>query len=468
VRRRIGRSIIATTLLTLLLAGIGTLLLTRAEALRSAQSDLESQAGALATAFSAVPAVDFDNTLVRARLARLQTQLAEDDARLLVVRDGDAITEVPAGLPLDEIEPIELSDGSLSGRSGDVVYAVARIGGPTDAVAATGVFVVVTRDAGELFSPAFRWFFLSALASLGAALVVAYLLAGRLARPVRAAADATRQIAGGDFAARVEPPGNNAELDDLAGSVNELAGSLERSQGLEQQFLLSVSHDLRTPLTSIRGYADAIADGTAPDHVRAAAVIKSESQRLERLVGDLLDLAKLDARQFSLHPRTFELSDVTGDVVAGFGHRAESADIELDHVTAESAAPTFADPDRVAQVVANLVENALRYAGLRVTVATGCHPGWSWVVVADDGPGIAPDDLPHVFERLYVARRRPQRKETGSGLGLAIVRELTEAMGGTVTVTTPETGGTQFQVLLPTTEGPGAMDDRPTGRELRA
>ena len=226
-----------------------------------------------------------------------------------------------------------------------------------------------------------------------------------------------------------------------------MATSLERAQGLERQFLLSVSHDLRTPLTSIRGYAEAIADGTAPEPDRAAGVIQSEARRLERLVADLLDLAKLDARQFSFRPEAVDLAEVVADAVAGFEHQAGAAGVGMT-VEGRDGVAAWVDRDRLGQVIANLLENGLKYAALQLHVGFGVDAGRPQVIVSDDGTGIADDDLPHVFERLYVARRSPQRKESGSGLGLAIVRELTEAMGGSVTARHREGGGTQFVVAL--------------------
>jgi two-component system sensor histidine kinase BaeS len=195
---------------------------------------------------------------------------------------------------------------------------------------------------------------------------------------------------------------------------------------MERQFLLSVSHDLRTPLTSIRGYAEALADGQATDPSQAAWVILNEARRLERLVQDLLELARLDTRRFSLDLRAIDAADVVTETVEGFGPAAEKAGVAL-NVHAEPA-PCTADADRLAQVVANLLENALKYAATRIDVTVG--PGVE-ISVDDDGPGITTEDQPHVFEPFYRSTRTPTR-EVGTGLGLAIVRELVEAMGGSV------------------------------------
>jgi signal transduction histidine kinase len=226
-----------------------------------------------------------------------------------------------------------------------------------------------------------------------------------------------------------------------------MAASLERSKGLERQFLLSVSHDLRTPLTSIRGYAEALAEHKAKPG-QAAAVILSEARRLERLVGDLLELAKLDARRFSLDMRATDVCEVINDTAEGFRPAAETAGVRLAvDAPARAALVADADPDRLAQVVANLVENALDFATGRITVGTGRGQGIVELWVEDDGPGIAPDEIPHVFDRFYTASRTP-RRHVASGLGLAIVHELVDAMGGTVRAESSSDGGARVVVTL--------------------
>jgi two-component system sensor histidine kinase BaeS len=227
-----------------------------------------------------------------------------------------------------------------------------------------------------------------------------------------------------------------------------MAATLERSKALEQSFLLSVSHDLRTPLTSIRGYAEAITDGATSDPGWAAGVILSESRRLERLVRDLLELAKLQARGFSFAPARADLSQLAVEALEGAAPDAASAGVRLGS-QCPGPVPVLVDRDRMAQVLANLVENAMKYATSSVQVGTQAAQGVALAWVDDDGPGIAADDRPHVFERLYVTKREPRRKEIGSGLGLAIVHELVTAMGGTVTAEGAPSGGARMVVRLP-------------------
>jgi signal transduction histidine kinase len=234
----------------------------------------------------------------------------------------------------------------------------------------------------------------------------------------------------------------------LAASINAMGANLVRAREQERQFLLSVSHELRTPLTSIRGYADAVLDGTAEDPVAAAQVISAESGRLERLVRDLLDLARLDADRFSLEVQTVDGSAIAAQVAEGFRPRVEELGLEL-RFASGSELPLWvvADPDRLAQVLANLVENASSFARGSVTVGAGSLGGVPSLWVEDDGPGIPPDQLPRVFERHFTSDRAGGRRK-GSGLGLAIVSELAGAMGAGVRAESPVTGGTGTRMLV--------------------
>jgi two-component system sensor histidine kinase BaeS len=281
----------------------------------------------------------------------------------------------------------------------------------------------------------------------------------RMARPLVAAMEVTGRIASGELASRVPVRrGDYPEFASLAGSVNDMAQRLEDGRARERHLLLAVSHDLRTPLTSIHGFAEAIQDGAIEDSARAAGVIISESRRLERLVGDLLDLTKLEARQMSIALRPTDAAEVVTTTTEGFRPAAAKAGLTIAlRVPGEGVPksnpllPVVADPDRLAQLLANLLENAMTFARTRVTVslAEDRAGGTSVIAVEDDGPGIAQSDLERVFERFYRADRGPNR-QMGSGLGLAIVAELAAAMGGTVRAESPasENRGSRFVLTL--------------------
>jgi len=384
---------------------------------------------------------------------------------VLLDQDNQANTTIgdpiPAGVRLTSGDYTALRDGQiLSGSTARQVWAAMPLNRQPNQSAKYVAVMFLTRDTTPTIGSGVGWFVLASIATLLLGALIAARLSRRLTKPLSEATAATARIAHGDLSVRVPEHnvGSTDELDALARSINEMADSLERSRGLERQFLLSVSHDLRTPLTSIRGYAEAIADGAAPDAREAAGVILAESRRLERLVRDLLDLAKLEGRQFSLQLGTVDLGELMSDSVDGFRHEMEEAGLRLELHRPDHPVLALADRDRLAQVVANLVENAHKYASGSIAVTVIDDPTGPRVEVADDGPGIAPEDLPHVFERLYVAGHQPKRKEVGSGLGLAIVRELTEAMGGGVRAEADPGGGARIVVQLrpaaPTTPPP--------------
>ena len=295
--------------------------------------------------------------------------------------------------------------------------------------------------------------------ALAVAALVAAALARRFTRPITAAVTTTRRIASGDLDA-VMPVGHreDAEFIQLADAINAMGSNLVRARDQERQFLLSVSHELRTPLTSIRGYAEAVLDGTADDPAAAATVISAESRRLERLVQDLLDLARLDADRFTLELQAVDGAAIAAQVAEGFRPRAEELGLEL-VVAPGPDKPLWvvADPDRLAQVVANLVENASSFARTSVTVGAGTLGGVPALWVVDDGPGIPADQLPQVFERHFTSDRSGGRRK-GSGLGLAIVSELSTAMGAGVRAESPVAGdtGTRMVVWFRPTPAPPA------------
>jgi two-component system sensor histidine kinase BaeS len=276
-------------------------------------------------------------------------------------------------------------------------------------------------------------------------------------------------MAQGDLTAKVPVGAHDyPELVELSAAINSMGESLGRARHLEREFFLSVSHELRTPLTSIRGYADAIADGATDDVTAAVAIISAEARRLERLVQDLLDLARLDTKQFSMHVEPIDCVALVRPIVEGFRPQADRLGVAL--------APSFppdgdliveGDADRLGQIVANLVENAFKYATTLVEVGITRVDRWILVWVADDGPGIAAGDLPHVFERHFTSDRLPAR-QIGSGLGLAIVSELATAMGAVVNADSPvEDGrGTRMSLWLPGTlaSSPSPANERPSKR----
>jgi signal transduction histidine kinase len=280
----------------------------------------------------------------------------------------------------------------------------------------------------------------AALAALGS-LIIARWISG----PVRRVAEASRSLAEG-ISPEPVPLGGSAELAVLAQTFNDMAAQLNQAREAERNFLLSVSHELKTPLAAIRGYAEGLDEGVFTSD-EAAETIREEARRLERLVRDLLDLARMNRREFVVHHERIDLGQVAREVTRRYEAEARAADIELECV-ADGPAPAIADPDRVLQVVSNLVENALRSTPAGGSVRVRAEAGT--LVVEDTGVGLPPEDVPHTFERFYLHDRNPDgHARIGSGLGLAIVKELTERMGGSVDVDSEAGRGTTFVVRLP-------------------
>jgi two-component system, OmpR family, sensor kinase len=323
--------------------------------------------------------------------------------------------------------------------------------------------VVLIRSARLAFA---KWRpFLSSLviAGLGGAAlaaVLSFLLARRLLRPIDELAQATRRVAAGETAVTVPVEGED-ELAELGRSFNAMALELERARESQRSFLESVSHELKTPLTSIRGYAEALQEG-AVSPAEGGRVVAAEADRLERLVFDLLDLARLGRAGFAVEHRPVDLAAIGATAVQRHLPRAQELGVQL-RGSADGQAWGVGDEGRLLQATSNLVENALRLtpSGGSVDVCTG--PGT--IAVRDMGPGLADDDLPRAFERFYLYDRYRSERAVGSGLGLAIVKELTAAMGGQVSASGRAGGGAQFEIRIPIAGPPAAADRLPVTRQ---
>lgn len=285
---------------------------------------------------------------------------------------------------------------------------------------------------------------IAALAAIGARL-----LSAQLARRLEPLATASRRVATGDMEARVETTGD-PDLDEVAGAFNEMASELEATRSREREFLLGVGHDLRTPLTTITGYAEALEAGDLSDDelARIGAVLGVQSRQLGRLIDDLSTLARLEQAEFSLRKEEVDVGAHVTEVVEGFTRRAAELGLKME-VEADTGVIMETDPDRLGQIAQNLVENALRHTPEPGSVTVRVHEDGDNVVIAvvDSGAGISPEDLPHVFNRYFVGRRRSLRNE-GTGLGLSIVKGLVERMGGAVSAESTPGRGTSITVRL--------------------
>ena len=293
------------------------------------------------------------------------------------------------------------------------------------------------------------WIAFAAAGILGCILAagVAAGLARSISRPVLRVARASRRLADGEDPEPL-PLGGSRELDGLAQSFNTMAMQLARARSAERSFLLSVSHELKTPLTTIRGYSEALDEGVLTPE-RAGKVIRTEAARLERLIMDLINLARLDQRRFDIFPEPVDLTEVARESAMRHAAGARELGVHLHVQRGDEPAPAVADRDRLLQAVSNLLENALRCTPTGGTVTVAAAAGE--LTVKDTGPGITPDEMPRAFERFFLYRRYNGHRPVGTGLGLAVVRELTLAMGGDVAVAS-SSSGTEFTLRLPLPE----------------
>ncbi len=289
--------------------------------------------------------------------------------------------------------------------------------------------------------------------ALGVGLVVAgalaWYLSRRIARPVLALSAAADRIAGGKYDIAVPEVPGSGEVSHLAGRFREMASRLSEAEEQERNFLMSVSHELRTPLTAIRGHVEALREGLVEDpesRAESLDVVAIEAERLERLVGDVLDLAKLDAHRFTVLHEEVDMGSLVDQVYAAFGEEARRR--RIDYRWESVTGPVIvSDGDRVFQIVSNLLANAFRWTpdGGRVELALVSANGTVSVSVADTGPGIKPGEQERIFRPFW------SRDGAGTGLGLAIARELAVALGGRIVLKSEPGAGSRFDLLLPAT-----------------
>ncbi len=346
----------------------------------------------------------------------------------------------PGGAPLTEA-PLEhwpiIVDGALVG---ELVVEGSLMG-------AAGM------DPAPLVGSVTRTVFVAALIAALAGLLLAAVLIRQLTRPLVDLTHASRRIAHGDLSVRV-PVKSGDEIGELTDTFNQMATSLERQETLRRNLMADVAHELRTPLTGIQGAVEAMQDGVFPADAENLEALHAQVLLLNRLVDDLRTLANAEAGQLTLEKTPVDLTEICRRQVSALQLRAAEHDINLTvAVSGKDDTWVEGDSQRLNQVLLNLLDNALRHtpAGGAVTVAVHTVDDAATVTVADNGPGIPPADLPHVFDRFYRGDRSRNRATGGTGLGLAIARQLVEAHGGRIWVDSPPPGaaqGAEFGVEL--------------------
>jgi signal transduction histidine kinase len=474
LRGRLVLAFVAVAVLAAVLIGVITLSLIRLLPERGLEQQLADQAQTVSDTL-AIPRPGRQLCPLARVLRRGETEVYLLGANAVPRRlpgcqvgDGSGpLAPVPGGVDLAAtLAQRQVVTGSGGGLAWAVAPASSVRGGR---VASGGVLLVhEVRRLGLSLLPVVAWRLLLATAlAVAVAALAAWLLAGRLTAPLGRLVTAARRVGEGDLSTRVHVDGDG-EVAEVAAAFNDMAAGLERAQGEQRAFLASVGHELKTPLTTVQGYTEALLDGTVDDPAerrRSLVRVHAETIRLARLVQDLLDLARLGRGQFAVSSVDADVAAVLREAAAAAGERAASR-----QVTVTTRLPgvlhAHVDPVRLRQVLDNLLDNASRSSPSGRQVLVAARPldgGGVEAAIVDQGPGIAPEDLPHAFDRGYLWSRYRGTREVGSGLGLAIVKALCDAMGVAIHAEPGHGGGTAFRLILPPPRATPA-DGRPLVR----
>ncbi|MGK7872429.1 MAG: sensor histidine kinase [Xenococcaceae cyanobacterium] len=291
--------------------------------------------------------------------------------------------------------------------------------------------------------------FWSVIVGATAAGGLSYWVSRRIMQPLNQMKDITQKFAAGNLQERM-PGSEIPELNQLGASFNRMAGSLEDVEKRRRELISDMTHELRTPLTVVRGYLEELADGSIEPSPELYMRLVRETRRLERLTNDLQELSKAEAGYLSINLQAVNLRPLLESLVERFSDQLLEDGPVLQLDCSPDLPPLLADIDRTEQVLVNLLGNSLRYTEKgSITIRAWKDKGQVWVAVIDTGSGIAPEDLPHVFERFWRADRSRSRYSGGTGIGLAIARRLVELQGGQIEVESKLDKGSAFRFFLP-------------------
>ncbi len=295
-----------------------------------------------------------------------------------------------------------------------------------------------------------RFFLWGGLLAIGIALLLTFILSRRILAPVKALTVAAGQFGKGDFSRRVDF-NDKGEVGELAQSFNSMADNLERNERLRRNMVADIAHELRTPLSNLRGYLEAVSDGVVKADDATIRSLNEEASSLSRLVDDLQEVSLADAGEIKLIIQPEDISRLINEAVTALQTKAADSGLTI-NTEQPSALPTVnIDSHRIKQVLLNLLENAIAHTerGGSVTVAAREQEDKIYISIADTGEGIPSEDLPLVFERFYRVDKSRTRATGGSGLGLTIAKRLVEAHGGTIEVTSQPGRGSTFTFAIP-------------------
>jgi two-component system OmpR family sensor kinase len=447
--RRVTVSCLVVAMVAVAVTALVALRLVSITARQAAGAVLDQQADVLAAQLDDAGAGPLRAAIGTRRVVQV---LRRQDITVATLGNGQPL---PAGAVGDALRQA----GADRAAGGSPVSADVEVAGSVYLVAARptqfGAFALVREADAGLIPPGVvrRNIGFAVLVGIATALLVGAAAGALMARPLRHTAAAAQLLRGGRRDVRVPATGPQ-EIAAVATAVNELADALARSERRQRDFLLSVSHELRTPLTAVQGFAESLADGvlTGPDVAPAGRVIGTEAARLDRLVGDLMELARLEADDFRVDLLDVDLAALVGEAVPAWQERCRSGDVAFRVELPGRPIPVRTDPRRLRQVLDGLAENALRVLppGAPLVFAAGADAGRGVLQVRDGGPGLTAQDYAMVFERGALHDRYRGVRPVGTGgIGLALVHGLVRRMGGTVRAQPGPEGGACFVVTLP-------------------
>lgn len=284
----------------------------------------------------------------------------------------------------------------------------------------------------------------------GIGLVVSYFLSGNITKPLRQLSRAAEKIRQGDLK-QVVPVETKDEVGQLATVFNQMSAELAATESNRQELLANIAHELKTPLAILQGHLESMLDGVEAPEPDKLFSMQEEVMRLTRLVGDLRDLSLAQVNKLELHLQPLDVSEKTRRAADMLEPLLEEKHLQFDRKLAEGLPEVELDPDRLNQILYNLITNAIRYTtpGTTITLQTEKTDRGVRLMVADEGPGIAPEDLPHVFEQFYRGDKSRNRALGGSGIGLSLAKSFVEAQGGSIRAENRKNGGAAFIVEFP-------------------
>jgi signal transduction histidine kinase len=324
------------------------------------------------------------------------------------------------------------------------------------------VYIIPNPRAEEYLAPFLRLsasinrsLLLGGSVAIGIALLLTFVLSRRMTSPIGALARAARRLGHGDLSQRVHLHGEG-EVASLGQAFNSMAADLEYAEQLRRNMVADVAHELRTPLSNIQGYLEAIRDGVIEPDGATIRSLNEETSLLARLVNELQELSLAEAGELKLVYQTEDITSLVKQAVPPWQRQMAAKEISLSLDLPDSLPPVTMDWQRVNEVLHNLLENAVAHTlkGGSINVSAGARGKWVEVSVTDTGEGIPAEDLPHIFERFYRVDKSRARATGGSGLGLTIARRLVEAHGGTITVESKLGRGSRFSFTIPVAESP--------------